>query len=145
MMQVLLVDDSQLMRRYVARTLEMTGIDLSIHEASNGREAMEKANRIHPDLIITDLNMPEMSGDELVARVARDPALSGTPVLVISADHSVDRPAELIHVGAVAYLTKPVAPEVLRSRLLEIMRNRAMEANEEEVKEMDGTGEQGRI
>ena len=43
MMQILLVDDSQLMRKYVARTLQMTGIELSVHEAANGREAIEKA------------------------------------------------------------------------------------------------------
>jgi two-component system chemotaxis response regulator CheY len=121
MMQILVVDDSPLMRRYVARTLEMTGIEVCIQEAGNGREAIDKATETRPDLIITDLNMPEMNGDELVARVSGDPRLRGTPVLVISADHSAGRPNELIQVGAVAYLTKPVTPETLRCRLLQIM------------------------
>jgi CheY-like chemotaxis protein len=123
-MQILVVDDSHLMRRYVARTLKMTGIEVSVHEAANGRDAIDQALRIHPDLIITDLHMPEMSGEELVARVSGDPGLSGTPMLVISADHCPGRPEALIHVGAVAYLTKPVAPETLRDRLLGIIASR---------------------
>lgn len=125
MIQILLVDDSQLMRRYVARTLEMTGIPLRIHEAADGSAAMDKARAVQPDLIITDLNMPGMSGDELTALIANDPRLHGTPVLVLSADHSANRPEELLHVGAVAYLTKPVAPETLRDRLLQIVELRS--------------------
>jgi two-component system chemotaxis response regulator CheY len=121
MIQILVVDDSNLMRRYVGRTLEMTGIDLCIREAANGREAMEKAREVRPDLIITDLNMPEMNGEELISRVAHDPGLVGIPILVLSADHSAGKPEGLIEVGAVAYLTKPVAPEDLRVRLLEMM------------------------
>jgi len=126
-MEVLLVDDSPLMRRYVARTLQMTGFEIQIHEAANGREALEKAFGIRPDLIITDLNMPEMSGDELVARVTADPALGGTPILVLSSDRSVARPGELKRVGAVAYMTKPVSPEALRDQLLEIFSLQHME------------------
>jgi two-component system, chemotaxis family, chemotaxis protein CheY len=127
-MEVLLVDDSPLMRRYVARTLQMTGFEIQIHEAANGCEALEKAFGIRPDLIITDLNMPEMSGDELVARIAADPALGGTPVLVLSSDRSAARPGELMHVGAVAYMTKPVSPEALRDQLLEIFSLQEMES-----------------
>ncbi|HWE49118.1 MAG TPA: response regulator [Bryobacteraceae bacterium] len=120
-MDVLIVDDSPVMRRYIARTLEMTGIELRIHEAGNGREAIAEAVEVRPDLIITDLNMPEMTGEELVARVAADPALGGTPILVLSSDRSAARPGELLHAGAVAYLTKPVSPEALRHQLLRIM------------------------
>lgn len=123
-MRILLVDDSRLMRRYVARTLEMTGIGADINEAGNGREAMDKAHRIRPDLIITDLNMPEMNGEELVARLTADPDLSRVPVLILSADRSAARFENLIHTGAVGYLTKPVSPEELRIHLLELMGER---------------------
>lgn len=127
-MQILLVDDSPLMRRYVARTLEMTGVPLAIHEAGDGREAIEKARAVVPDLIVTDLNMPNMSGDELISAIMHDSKLQGTPILILSADRSTGRSQELIHEGAVAYLTKPVAPEILRDHLLEIMENRAAAA-----------------
>lgn len=121
MMQVLLVDDSPVMRRYVARTLQMTGIDVVIHEAENGRAAFGKAFEIRPDLIITDLNMPEMCGQELIASIHASPELKGTPVLVISADHYAGRSDELVCAGAVAYMTKPVTPESLKSQLLTII------------------------
>lgn len=121
MMQVLLVDDSPLMRRYVSRTLEMTGIDVAIHEAENGKQAIERAVNIRPNVIITDLNMPEMSGEELVLHVRNSPDLKDTPVLVLSADRSALRPLELSKAGAVAYLTKPVSPETLRETLMNIL------------------------
>ncbi|HTA41667.1 MAG TPA: response regulator [Bryobacteraceae bacterium] len=121
-MQILLVDDSRLVRRYVARTLEMTGIDdLCIHEAGNGREAMVEVRKSKPDLIITDLNMPEMNGEELIACVAQDPDLRGIPILVLSADRAEGKPEQLIHEGAIGYLTKPITPEDLRGRLLELV------------------------
>lgn len=121
-MQVLLVDDSPVMRRYVSRVLRMTGLDMTIHEAEDGRDAMLQAAAIRPDLIITDLNMPQMSGEELVARVESD--LKGTPVLVLSADRSPSRLDELKQAGAAAYLTKPVTPESLRKELIAIMEAR---------------------
>jgi CheY-like chemotaxis protein len=124
-MQVLIVDDSPVMRSYLARTLRMIGLEVEIQEAGNGRDAIEKALRWRPDLIITDLNMPEMSGDELVIRIAADPVLGKTPVVVVSSDRSAGRPKELMHDGAVAYMTKPVLPEALKHQLLRIMAMRA--------------------
>ncbi|HZL57371.1 MAG TPA: response regulator [Bryobacteraceae bacterium] len=99
----------------------MTGMDVTIHEAENGREAIGLALRIRPDLIITDLNMPEMNGEELVARVRQTTELKGTPVLVLSADRSPARREQLKRAGAVAYLTKPVTPEVLKRYFTGIM------------------------
>ena len=120
-MTVLLVDDSQVMRRYIARTLQMTGLDATIHEAGNGREAMIKAVEVRPDLVITDLNMPEMTGTELLAEMSASPDLCGIPVLVVSADRTAARPDELLRAGAAGYLTKPITPQSLRHRLLSIL------------------------
>ena len=121
MRHVLLVDDSPVMRRYVARTLEMIGMEITVHEAGNGKDAMSKAFEIRPDLIITDLNMPEMSGGELLAAVGRTAELRGTPMIVMSADRSAERPDQMILAGAMAYLTKPVTPESLRRCLVSIL------------------------
>jgi two-component system chemotaxis response regulator CheY len=109
------------MRHYVARALKMTGMNLAIHEAENGRVAMEKAFQILPDVIITDLNMPEMSGQELVARVHAAAELSATRVLVLSADRSDGRVGEMTRAGADDYLTKPVTPEALKNSLMRIL------------------------
>lgn len=123
-MKILLVDDSPVMRRYVARTLQMTGIEASIHEAGNGVEAMSKAFEVRPDLVITDLNMPEMNGAELVAGMNASAELRDIPVLVLSADRTSVRPDELLRAGAAGYLTKPVTPQSLRQRLLSILEAR---------------------
>lgn len=123
-MQVLLVDDSPVMRHFVARTLRMTGVDVSIHEAGDGREAVNLAWRLRPDLIITDLNMPEMSGEELLETVRCTPELRGTPVIVLSAVRSPGKTQSLIGAGAFAYMTKPLSPEALRRSLLQILENK---------------------
>ena len=124
-MQVLIVDDSPVMRHYISRTLRMTGIEVEIHEAENGKEALTKAFAIRPDLVITDLNMPEMSGQELVARIREAPEIMATPVIVMSAMRSPGVSEELIHAGALAFMTKPVSPEALRRRLVSILEKTA--------------------
>lgn len=120
-MTVLLVDDSPVMRRYVARTLEMTGFATTIYEAENGREGMEKALMLLPDLVITDLNMPEMSGAELITGMHASHLLRNIPVLVLTADRSPNRPGELLGGGAAGYLTKPVTPQSLRRELMSLL------------------------
>jgi two-component system chemotaxis response regulator CheY len=124
MTRVLLVDDSPVMRLYVARTLGMTGMELTIDEAENGLVAMEKAQTFRPDVIITDLNMPGMDGRELVSRVSSSAELSSIRVLVLSADRSAGRPEEMLRAGAAAYLVKPVTPERLKNSLIGIMGGR---------------------
>ena len=121
MTRVLLVDDSSAMRHFVARALRMTGLDIAIDEAENGLVAIEKAYRIRPDIIITDLCMPEMSGQELVARVHASPELNATRVLVLSADRSDERLDEMVRAGAAAYLTKPATPEILKNSLITML------------------------
>jgi CheY-like chemotaxis protein len=123
-MHVLLVDDSAVMRRYLARALNMIGEEITVYEAENGFEGVLKAFSIKPDLIITDLNMPGMNGEELVARVHGATELRGISVLVVSADRFPGRPDRLMHAGAVAYLTKPVTPETLRTQIDAIIESR---------------------
>jgi two-component system chemotaxis response regulator CheY len=92
----------------------MAGLDITAYEAGNGLEAAKMAAEIFPDLVITDLNMPEMSGGELVAWLHAAPGLEHVPVLILSADQGQKRSTELLASGAVAYLTKPTTPETLR-------------------------------
>ena len=125
MMRVLVVDDSPVMRTFLSRTLGMTGIAMSVQQAENGKQALSMAVEFLPDLVLTDLNMPEMSGDELVMKIRDNPELKSTPVIVLSADRSAGRPEQLIHAGATAYMTKPVSPECLRTRLLEVIESQS--------------------
>jgi CheY-like chemotaxis protein len=125
-MRILVVDDSPAMRHYVARTLEMTGIGMQIDHAANGVEAIEKARNTTPNLIITDLNMPGMSGGELIERASADERLREIPFLVVTADAG----SQMAEASAglarrVECLTKPVPPEVLRSSLLHVLEQTA--------------------
>lgn len=78
----LVVDDSMLMRFTVCRFLEERG--LTVECATNGAEAIETLSRVHPDLIITDMRMPTMSGSELISALKSKPETSKVPILIVA-------------------------------------------------------------
>ncbi len=82
----LVVDDSMLIRHTVCRFLEERGF--AVESATNGREALESLKRVHPDIIITDMQMPTMSGSELITAVKNDPALAGIPIVIVAGKQS---------------------------------------------------------
>jgi CheY-like chemotaxis protein len=79
---VLVVDDSMLIRHAVTRFLEEHGF--AVESAANGLEALEIVTRGRPDLIVTDLNMPKMSGTELIAALRARPETASIPVVVVA-------------------------------------------------------------
>jgi CheY-like chemotaxis protein len=78
----LVVDDSMLIRYTVCRFLEQRGF--TVEPATNGMEAMEVLKRVHPDLIVTDMQMPKMSGTELITALKSAPATAGLPIIIIA-------------------------------------------------------------
>lgn len=116
--RVLVVDDSPVMRRFIRRVMDMSGFECSeCFEAGNGQEALRVLKEEWVDVILTDINMPEMNGEELVRRVEGSEELSSIPVLVISTDATDKRIGLLMELGAKGYVTKPFAPETLRDEL----------------------------
>lgn len=105
--RILIVEDANLVRRYYRRILEKEGY--AIDEALNGIEAMEKLLENAPDLLIVDVNMPQMDGLTFIAALRRQPLPhSGIPALVTTTESkTVDRSAAR-KAGANFYLTKPV-------------------------------------
>jgi two-component system chemotaxis response regulator CheY len=113
---ILIVDDSLTSRTFIRRALEMAGLPLSqIHQATNGLEALDLLQREWVDLVLTDINMPDMNGDELVRRMRATDLLKSIPVVIVSTDCSERRMAEMTAAGVQAYLTKPVTPEDLKA------------------------------
>ena len=114
-LSVLIVDDSATVRAVIAKTLDLAGVPVThVYEASNGREALETLAEHHVDLLFSDINMPVMSGVEMVERMAARGLLEKIRVVVVSTEGSVTRIEQLRSKGVSAYLRKPVAPETIR-------------------------------
>ena len=117
-LSVLLVDDSRSMRAFIRRLFRISGLAVGdCLEAENGAEALEVLRRQTVDLIITDINMPVMNGEEFVRELGEDPALRSIPVLVLSTDATPKRIRELAGLGARGYVKKPFLPELLRAEI----------------------------
>jgi two-component system chemotaxis response regulator CheY len=119
---VLIVDDSPVMRSFIRRVMTLSGFEIgACAEAANGEEALAWLEENRADVILTDINMPKMNGEELLRRLERDARLCGVPALVISTDATKDRILRMISLGAEGYMTKPFSPEALRGELERIL------------------------
>jgi CheY-like chemotaxis protein len=78
----LVVDDSMLIRYTVCRFLEERGF--AVESATNGVEALEILERVHPDLIVTDMQMPKMSGTELISALKKNPETAKIPIIIVA-------------------------------------------------------------
>jgi adenylate cyclase len=107
--KILVVDDSPAQRHYVADCLARQGFE--IITADNGRTGLEKAHAVHPHLIVSDYEMPEMTGFEMVHALRRDPDLRNVPVIMLTARDSRRDMAQMRAAGASAYLVKPFAQD----------------------------------
>jgi class 3 adenylate cyclase len=116
LMKVLVVDDSRTLRRLLIRELNNVGIT-NITEAGDGNEALEKVRAESFDLMLLDMEMPELDGLGVLNIVKSDPALSYLPVIVVSGAEQFEKTVECIQIGAEDYLPKPFDPILLRARV----------------------------
>jgi two-component system chemotaxis response regulator CheY len=114
-MTVLIVDDSPVMRNFVRRVMRLAGFEEAEYlEASDGGDGLRRAQSTHVDLVLTDINMPGMNGEEFLAALRADRMLRSIPAVVISTDATSDRKERMTALGARGYLAKPFSPEALR-------------------------------
>src|SRR6185436_7923977 len=113
--RVLVTDDEPITRMLVKLLLEKA--DFEVLEAANGRDAVEIAAREHPDLVLIDLNMPEMDGYEAIARMRKDLSLATMPILVLTSEEGPGVERRVLQLGADDYIMKPFNPDVLLSRV----------------------------
>jgi two-component system chemotaxis response regulator CheY len=117
-LRVLIVDDSRVMRAFVRRVLDLSGLDAApVFEAGDGQEALDLLEREWVDVVLTDINMPNMDGEELVAKLSERGLLDLITVIVISTDATASRMERLKRLGAHGYLSKPFQPETLRAEI----------------------------
>ncbi len=114
--RVLLVDDSRLIRMGLRRSLESIGLQ-DITEANHGKEAIEMLVRQPFDLMLLDMEMPEMNGMEVLQVLRDSPHHPWPPVIVISGGTAMDDAVRCIELGAEDYLPKPFNPVLLRARV----------------------------
>jgi len=114
-LRVLLVEDAPFLRYAFGRLLRMHGFE--VMEANDGREALGYVNEFQPQMVITDLMMPEMGGIELIQRLRSDPRTADLPVLAITADPSEQTEKKAREAGAADFVTKPIDLPTLLDRL----------------------------
>ena len=117
---VLVVDDSAVMRSMITRVVRMCGVPLGeFYEAGNGAEGLRAVREHWVDLVLLDINMPVMNGEEMLRHLRADPETASLPVIVVSTESSETRVHTLEELG-VAFVHKPFAPEDLRATILRI-------------------------
>jgi CheY-like chemotaxis protein len=114
-MRVMLVEDSDDLRRLFARILKAGGFEVC--EAANGREALDRVEAFRPDVIVTDLMMPEVDGFELISRLRSMPSMVAVPIVAMTAAATDETEGEVRRAGVAELLEKPLDPRTLLDSL----------------------------
>lgn len=118
---VLVIDDTDIVREVIALYLEHIGF--TVHQASDGRQGIELFEKFNPDIVFTDLLMPEIDGLEVVKTITKQNP--ETPIVVISGNNDAISATEALRIGAWDYITKPVAEFAVIDRVVSQMLIRA--------------------
>lgn len=119
-MRFLVVDDSSTMRRIIINTLNKLG-PAECHEASNGREGVERLATTQVDLVITDWNMPEMSGVEFARAVRANEATKAIPILMVTTNAAEGDIVEALNAGVNNYVIKPFTPATIKEKIESVL------------------------
>ena len=119
---VLIVDDSISMRAVIKKIISISGFKMNqCYEAGNGLEALDVLSKSWVDIILSDINMPEMNGLELLNRLKQDDLFKDIPVIVITTEGSSERMEEAFTCGAKGFIKKPFLPEDVKKILHEVI------------------------
>lgn len=115
---ILLVEDNDDFRFYIKDNLKAS---FNIIEAENGKKGWQKALALHPNLVVSDISMPEMNGNDLCLKIKSDKRTSHIPVILLTALTGEDQQLKGLETGASDYLTKPFNFEILQSKIRNIL------------------------
>jgi two-component system chemotaxis response regulator CheY len=117
-LDVLIVDDSAAIRKILQRVLTQANVPLStILEAGDGLEAIERLKSNPVNLILSDINMPNMDGIELLKTIRANPAWSDIPMLMITTECGQQKVLEAVDLGAAGYVRKPFTAEQIKEKI----------------------------
>jgi two-component system, chemotaxis family, chemotaxis protein CheY len=120
-MKILVVDDMSTMRRIVKNIMKQLGF-ANVEEAENGVDALSKLRAESFGFVISDWNMPVMTGIELLRAIRADDKLKTIPVLMVTAEAQKENLIEAIQAGVSNYIVKPFTAEVLQEKLIKIFK-----------------------
>jgi two-component system chemotaxis response regulator CheY len=119
---VLVVDDSKIVREFMIKTLRLTGFTIdNIYLAENGQAGMDIIRLKSADIIFLDINMPVMTGIEMVRKMDEEGYLKKIPVVIVSTEGSETRIDELKAMGIRDYVRKPFTPESIRDIMRKVL------------------------
>ena len=120
---LMIVDDSATMRKIIMRTIRMSGLDFEkTEEAGNGIEAIEKLKAEVVDIILCDVNMPEMGGAEMVKKVRTElPSCADTKIIMVTTESAQELVDSIMADGANGFISKPFTPEKFQEKLTPFM------------------------
>jgi signal transduction histidine kinase/ligand-binding sensor domain-containing protein/DNA-binding response OmpR family regulator len=119
---LLLVDDDDHMRSYLE---EIFSTNYTVYQAENGEEGLHLAYQYRPDIIISDVKMPGISGIDFCRSVKEEPSLSHIPVILLTAESSMEKKLEGVEGGADDYITKPFEKELLEAKVANLLKSRS--------------------
>lgn len=118
----MIVDDSNAMRTVIRKIITLSGFRMDrCFEAMNGREALDVLAENWVDVIISDINMPELNGLEMLDRLRQDDLLKEIPVIIVSTESSEERIESVLKKGARRFVRKPFLPEEIRAILYDVI------------------------
>lgn len=121
-LNIMIVDDSPVMRIFIRKVVGLTGLEVGdFCEADDGSAALRMLEDHWIDLILTDINMPQMNGEELMRQLESNELLRNIPVIVVSTDSSSGRIARMMALGARGYISKPFLPQALRDEVGKVL------------------------
>lgn len=119
---ILIVDDSSPMRAVIKKVIKASGFDIGeFHEAGSGKEALQVLDDRWLDVVLSDYNMPEMNGLEMLQKMKQNEMMKDIPVIMITTEGSYERVDEFMKTGANAYIKKPFTPEQIRTQLQQLL------------------------
>lgn len=121
-LDIMIVDDSAAIRKILQRVLAQAGVALgTVHEANDGNEALQLLKNHKVGLVLSDINMPNMDGIELLTRLRADASFNGVPIIMVTTEGSQARVMQALELGAAGYVRKPFTAEQIKEKLVGVI------------------------
>ena len=121
-LKILVVDDSSVIRKVIIRALQQTGLTLDeVQQASDGIEGLAVLKAKTIDLVLSDINMPNMDGIALLSAMQNEPALKSIPVIMITTEGSQAKVMEAAKLGAKGLVRKPFVPDQIKQKIADCL------------------------